>query len=238
MTTSILSQIFSRQNTEASNIFDMPYQETPIKFDVNPLVLSVRLKKIRDENPTQWFRLEDPEVKSRLMGEDFSEAEVIKEYYSKKMMWINLRDSRLSDYRNNLVQFLSQVKSTLSKKEVGMVVSLPYFYQEDQVLDSIVKNYRVSNCPNVKPNLTKFTRELVYIHQTTRWVNKKKFVFYWFADDNQFVYNIQLEDGNTLKRFFEDIVLTKSSTVFDTYINKVDYPFDYYKMFDFKLLKG
>jgi len=220
-----------------SSIFNAEYREAPTKFDVDPLVLSVRLKKIRDEDPSKWYRLDDPNVKAALTGDDFNDAQVIKEYYSKKMMWVNLKDSRLSDYRSNLVQFLSQVKSTLSKKEVGMVVTLPHFYQEDQVLDSIIKNYQVTDCPLVKPNLKKFQRELVYIHQTSRWVNKKKFIFYWFADDNRFVYNIQLDEGNLLRKFFEDIVLTQSTTKFETHITKVDYPFDYYKMFDFRILK-
>ena len=226
----------SSDDTLAS-IFNVEYREAPTKFDVDPLVLSVRLKKIRDEDPSKWYRLDDPHVKAALTGDDFNDAQVIKEYYSKKMMWVNLKDSRLSDYRSNLVQFLSQVKSTLSKKEVGMVVTLPHFYQEDQVLDSIIKNYQVTDCPLVKPNLKKFQRELVYIHQTSRWVNKKKFIFYWFADDNRFVYNIQLDEGNLLRKFFEDIVLTQSTTKFETHITKVDYPFDYYKMFDFRILK-
>ena len=237
MTTSIISQIQARQMTTLDSIFTQEYRETPIKFDVNPLVLSVRLKKIKDADPTQWFRLEHPEVKARLMGDDFNDAEKIKDYYSKKIMWNTLKDSRVSDYRKSLQYLLEHPKTTLNKKEVGMFVTLPYFYEEDQVLDSIAKNYRVADCPVVKPNLTKIQRELVYIHQTSRWVNKKKFIFYWFADDNQYVYNIQLEEGNLLRKFFEDCVLTRSTTVFETHITKVDYPFDYYKMFDFRMIK-
>ena len=219
------------------SIFNKEYQEAPIRFDVNPLVLSVRLKKLKETDPTQWHRLEHPEVKAKLMGEDFNEAEAIKEYYSKKLMWTSLKDPKMSEYRTHLMGLLSQVKSTLTKKEVGMIVTLPYFFAEDQVMDSIAKNYRVTDCPAVKPNLKKFQRELVYIHQTTRWINKKKFVFYWFSDDNNFVYNIQLDEGNLLRKFFEDIVLTQSTTKFETHITKVDYPFDYYKMFDFRMIK-
>jgi hypothetical protein len=228
----------NRQNIDTiDNLFKQEYREDPSQFDVNPLVLSVRLKKIREENPTQWFRLEDPSVKSKLMGEDFNEAEAIKEYYSKKLMWTSLKDTKMSAYRTHLIGLLSQVKTTLTKKEVGMIVTLPYFFAEDQVMDLIAKNYRVVDCPQVRPNLKKFQRELVYIHQTSRWVNRKKFIFYWFADDNQYVYNIQLEEGNLLRKFFEDAVLTRSTTMFETHITKVDYPFDYYKMFDFRMVK-
>lgn len=235
--TSFIHQIHNRQIDTLDNLFKQEYREDPIKFDVDPLVLSVRLKKIKETDPSQWFRLESSDVKARLMGEDFNEAEAIKDYYSKKLMWNSLKDTRMSSYRTHLMSLLSQVKSTLTKKEVGMVVTLPYFYAEDQVMDSIAKNYRVVDCPMVKPNLQKFTRELVYIHQTSRWVNKTKFVFYWFADDNNYVYNIQLEEGNILRKFFEDAVLTQSTTRFETHITKVDYPFDYYKMFDFRMIK-
>ena len=236
--TTILSQIQSRQSLDTlDSIFNKEYQEAPVLLDVNPLVLSVRLKKIKETDPTHWYRLEDPRVKSELTGDDFNEAEAIKDYYSKKLMWSSLKDSKLSAYRTHLIGLLSQVKTTLTKKEVGMIVTLPYFYAEDQVMDSIAKNYLVDNCPDVRPNLKKFQRELVYIHQTTRWVNKKKFIFYWFADDNNFVYNIQLDEGNLLRKFFEDMVLTQSTTKFETHITKVDYPFDYYKMFDFRMIK-
>jgi len=219
------------------NVLNQMYHDAPTRLDVNPLVLSVRLKKIKDADPTRWLRLEDPQVKAELMGDDFNEAEAIKDYYSKKLMWSSLKDTRMSEYRTHLMGLLSQVKTTLTKREIGMIVTLPYFFAEDQVLDSIAKDYLVDNCPDVKPNLKKFQRELVYIHQTTRWVNRKKFIFYWFADDNRFVYNIQLEEGNLLRKFFEDMVLTQSTTKFETHITKVDYPFDYYKMFDFRMIK-
>jgi hypothetical protein len=236
VTTSIISQIMNRQHIDTiDNLFKNEYREDPIKLDVNPLVLSVRLKKIREENPNQWFRLESPEVKARLMGDDFNEAEDIKDYYSKKLMWTSLKDTKLSDYRTHLMSYLAHPKTVLSRKEAGMIVSLPYFYAEDQVMDSIAKNYLVTDCPDVRPNLNKFTRQMVFIHGTKRWVNRKKFIFYWFADDNRFVYNIQLEEGNLLRKFFENVVLTQSTTTFETHIAKVDYPFDYYKMFDFTL---
>ncbi len=236
MTTNILQEIVGRQG-EFDSIFSSTYREEPIKFDVNPLVLSVCLKRIKEGDALQWYRLEDPHVKSQLESEDFNQAEAIKEYYSKKLMWSSLKDTRISDYRSHLVNFLQHPKTTLTKKEVGMVVTLPYFYAEDQVLDSIIKNYRVTDCPRVTPNMSSVTRELVYIHHTSRWINKKKFIFYWFADDNRYVYNIQIEEGNLLRKFFEHTVLTKGTSVFETYISKVDYPFDYYKMFDFKVIK-
>jgi hypothetical protein len=223
--------------TTLDDLFTREYVQDPIKFDVNPLVLSVRLKKIKTADPSHWLRLEDPGVKSHLMGEDFNEAEAIKDYYSKKLMWTSLKDSKLSDYRSTLMSLLSQVKTLLTKKEVGMIVTLPYFYEEDQVLDSIMKNYRVADCPVVRPNLIKFQREMVYIHTTSRWMNKKKFLFYWFADDNQYVYNIQIEEGNPLRKIFEDAVLTKGTSVFETLITKVVHPFEYYKMFDYRLIK-
>lgn len=213
----------------------LEYREDPVKLDVNPLVLSVRLKKMKDADPNIWRRLEDPQVKAEITGDDFNDAEKIKDYYGKKIMWSTLKDSRISEYRKALQYLLEHPKSTLTKREAGMFATLPYFYQEDQILDTIAKQYRVTGCPSVQPNLKKFDRELVYIHQTSRWVNKKKFVFYWFADDNQFVYNIQLEEDNPLRGFFEDIVLTKPSNIFETYITKVDYPFDYYKMFSYKI---
>ena len=161
MTTSIISQIMNRQHFDTiDNLFKNEYREDPIKLDVNPLVLSVRLKKIREENTTQWFRLESPEVKARLMGDDFNEAEDIKDYYSKKLMWTSLKDTKLSDYRTHLMSHLAHPKTVLSRKEAGMIVSLPYFYAEDQVMDSIAKNYLVTDCPDVLPKPEPFDCEL------------------------------------------------------------------------------
>lgn len=233
----ILQQVQTMQKDDLDSLFNQTYQESPVSFDVNPLVLSVRLKKMSIAEPAMWRQLQDPEVKAQLTGEDFNEAEAIKNYYSKKMLWAMLKDGKLSSFRSDLLQLLEHPKSILSKKEIGMFVRLPYFYQEDQILDSIARQYRVINCPDARPNLQKITRELVYIHSTSRWMNKKKQTFYWFGDDNRFVYNIQIEESNPLRKFFEDIVLAKSTNIFETYITKIRFPFDYYKMFDYKLVK-
>ncbi len=240
MSQTILNQVNQRPPLfiEVADLFQGEYKEAPISFDVDPLVLSVRLKKMSEEDPSHRYkRLENPSVKSALMGNDFNDAVKIKEYYSKKIMWSSLKDSNLSRYRADLMQYLQHPKTMLSKQEVGMLVTLPYFYDEDQIIDSITSQYLTSDIPHVRPNMKKITRELVFLHQTSRWVHRKKTIFYWFADDNSFVYNIQLEEGNVLRKFFEDAVLTKSTSVFETLITKVVYPFEYYKMFDYRLIK-
>jgi hypothetical protein len=221
-----------------SSIFDKEYRESPVKFNIDPIVLSVRLKKMIADNPAYLGkRLEDPDVQSAVTSDDFNEAVEVKEYFSKKLMWASLKASHMSSYRQNLMQYIQHPKTVLSKKEIGMIVTLPYFYDEDKVLDTISSTYRVENTPRVKPNLAKILRELVFIHTTSRWINKVKQITYWFADDNQYVYTIQVEENNVLRKFFEDIILTKSSSIFETHIAKVEYPFDHYKMFDYKLVK-
>lgn len=218
------------------SIFSSSYREKPLVFDVDPLVLSVRLKKMKSADTTAWYRLESPQVKAELDEEDWNDAIKIKDYYSKKLVWDTLSDVNLTDYRSSLLQLLHHPKHNLSNREVGMIVTLPYFYEEDQILDDIIKSYDVKDPPRVTPNLGRFTRKLTHIATTSRWVNKTDFNFYWFADDNKFVYLIQLAKDNLLLKFFEDAVL-KGDTIFDTLITKVDYPFSYYKMYDFKMLK-
>lgn len=219
------------------NLFKTEYQEEPQTFDINPLVLSVRLKKIKDLDSNRWLRLDDTRVKAEITGDDWFDAQTISDYYSKKLMWTSLKDSKISTYRSHLLSFLKHPKATLTKKEVGMIVTLPYFYQEDQIYDQLVKYYCTKDVPSPNSNMNKIMRELVYLHQTSRWVNKKKFIYYWFADDNKFIYNIQITEDNTLRKFFEDIVLTKPASIFETHITKEVHPFEYYKMFDYRIVK-
>ena len=234
-TTQILTEI--KQRESFLDVFSSEYREEPNKFDVDPLVLSVRLKKMKALDTVMFRRLEDPEVKAELAKEDFDDAETIKNYYGKKLMWTALKDSRLSEYRKVLQHLLEHPKTTLSKKETGLIVTLPYFYEEDLVLDTLTKNYLTENTPDVRPNLKKFTRELTFVDQTSRWLNKKRFIYYWFVDDNKYVYNIQIDEGNVLRTFFEDIVLAKPTSIFESHLTKVQHPFDYYKLFDYKIVK-
>ncbi len=238
--TSILSQIQTRNvitdDESFKSVFADTYREEPVVFDVDPLVLSVRLKKMKAADPHGWHRIESPQVKAQLDGEDWNDAIKIKDYYSKKLVWNSLSDEKLSNYRASLLQLLHHPKHNLSKKEVGMIVTLPHFYEEDQTLDSIVKSYRVADTPRITPNLGRFARNLTLIGTTNRWLNKTHFNFYWFADDNKFVYSIQLAKDNVLLPFFEDAIMSNEPS-FDTLLTKVDYPFSYYKMYDFKLLK-
>lgn len=230
-------QNLTLEDEETASIFgSSTFKEKPTVFDMDPLVLSVRLKKIKEANPNVWIRLESAKVKEEVQGDDWNDAVKIKDYYSKKLVWNTLSDEKLSNYRTALLQLLHHPKHNLSKREMGMIVTLPNFYEEDQTLDGIVKSYRVSDIPRVTPNLGRFARNLTPIGTTNRWVNKKHFNFYWFADDNKFVYSIQLAKDNVLLPFFEDAIMSNEPS-FDTLLTKVDYPFSYYKMYDFKLLK-
>ena len=71
------------------------------------LVLSVTWKRLRDEDRHIAGKLLDSELFAHIKQEDRDKANVIRDYYSKKvMMWKLKGDGKLTSYRNDMNNFV------------------------------------------------------------------------------------------------------------------------------------
>jgi hypothetical protein len=228
-----MTNVFSAHNRNA--IFDSIYRENPITMKDDPLVLSVRLKKLVESSGT-WYRLQDPEVKSAVIEEDVSDSEKIKDYYKRKVLLETLKTGNLSSYRKALMSLMENKKEEYTPQQIGLFVSLPYFYEEDSLLENMKSNYSLDSIKRVTPNLAKQIREVNFVTKTKRFINKTRHNRYWFSNDNNELCMIQLpETNNALINFFESYISKNNRLMLDTPAVAEFYPIPHYKLFDFRL---
>ncbi len=228
-----MTSILSAQNH--NSILESIYRETPITVEDDPFVLSVRLKKLVESTGT-WYRLQDPEVKSAVTNEDVSDSEKIKDYYKRKVLLETLKTGNLSNYRKALMSLIESKKEEYTSQQIGLLVSLPYFYEEDCLLENMKLTYSLDSIKRVTPNLARQVKEVKFVTKTKRFINKQRHNRYWFSNNNNELCSIQLtETNNTLIKFFESYISKNNRLILDTHAVAEFYPIPHYKLFDFQI---
>ena len=141
-----------------------------------------------------------------LTPEYYKTAQEIRDYYSQKFLMLGMGTKELTKFRTELMRYFLDSKENYeyTEDQVGMLVSLPRMYNEDQLLDKLRENYNVSVWRQKESNSTVVRKTLYYID-----VNRKKnwdrhgngrrqdeFFNYWFHDENDRLYCIDLEIDN------------------------------------------
>jgi len=136
----------------------------------------------------------------------------------------------LSKFRIELMQYLVESKDNkeYTEDQIGMIYSLPRLYKEDQLLDKLREKYNVSAWKDKEPNALSVRKTLFYIdvhrktnwHAATRrvspdsgWVKRtpvyrknKEFFNYWFHDENDRLYCIDLEMDHPFQRMWSRLI--------------------------------
>lgn len=240
--TSIISQIQTRSKSSDPflGIFDATQMAERItEFKRDPLILSCVTKRLLDTG--QGYRnMEDETVLEYLTEDDVELAERIREYYTKKFFWRALSDSRtLSDYRRRLINLLENRITNCKDQDCGIYYKLPYFYEEDMSYDEFKKNLKtndISSLGNKRSN--RFLKQLEFLKTTLSAQRKRKIIRYWFKDDNNWLYGLELTSDNPLLGIFDDYLKDHPVVLFDTRLteDRID-SMHYYKLFQYKFAK-
>lgn len=216
------------------------YVEKSKKFEIDPLVLSVSAKELSEKFPGTHYNLyDDKRLLDNISDATKNRVEEIRKYYSKKLFWNNLNGVDLSPIRHRMSVLLEHKVLECNDNDIGIYWKLPYFYEEDCVYDDFKEKYntdRLSPLGNKVSN--RFAKRLSFLKTTSSCQKNGKTKNYWFSDDNQDLYAIQLSLGNELLSFFEDILEKNPTPIFETYLkeSKID-KLHFYKLYSYKLLK-
>lgn len=189
--------------------FDMTTLQRPMpKIMVTKhhlLVLGCCYHRLSKQNSTISFS--SNYVEESVSDEDIELANSIKDYYSKKLMMLRLKDNKLTKFREDLAKFLhtdfleeSDVHSS-PDTYVGMACKLPYFYEYDTSLDKIF-DYK-------KTRYEPFIGEKKLIYLTTLQNKKRHYnhLFeYWFIDQEYNKYCLPFDKNNFLRSLLENII--------------------------------
>lgn len=182
--------------------FDQIENET--KFIEDPLVLSCSLKDLASRNEG-FFSLNSNLVQTNITPEIREQAETIRSYFIKKYIWAGLKsDKGLSSFKSKTAQLLTSRETRLTETEVGLMVKLPWFYDEDMVYNELRSNYTPHPLANNPvPSYGKAHElELNFVHSNLRWRGNVRNQIYWFKDSENHLYHIALDLKNPLLLFF------------------------------------
>lgn len=241
MGTTTLQQILHGKTINSGlDIFDIGYTEKPTKYKEDPLVLACSVKALSEAGVGQYFSLDSTESTENITQEIRDHAEKVRKYYTKKYLWLNLKDNRnISDFRSRVCYLLENRVSECKDRDQGIYYKLPWFYDEDMIYDEFKQNYNTTDLPQraYDQRRVKTRLNLTYVKSTISRQQKRKLERFWFTDQT-YLYNIEVAQDNPLLEMFRAMIEPGKQVMFNTLFNeeRIDKMY-YYKMFQFSFVK-
>lgn len=203
-----------------------------VSFKQDPLALACCLKRINKP----FYPLHGSEILTELTAKDFEQAEIIRHYYSKKFFWNKLKSTKeITPFRQKTMLLLSkQISEPVPVDCVGLFVRLPWFYAEDTLYDHFKK---IAKLPGDSVNFEHTRVELKLAGITLRWNAKRLFENFWFTDQDNVLYNVHLLQENPLLAIFKDAIQEQNLKFLTKLENKNIEDLEFYRMYDYKIIK-
>lgn len=203
MATTNLQQLFNSINIV--DAWDVTFEEKPeplVTLPGDPVACACASYRVWKENPARrWADIETVVV----WQDDIEEAERLKKYYRDNMIMQALKSTNgvnRSQFKQKLAKLVVN-ELPITKKEIGLLCRLPYFYEEDQALDGIVaatddSKVQGTTCHAYSGAFTLLKKVLV-----SR--SAGEYYHYWFTDAERTPYNLVIKSDNPLRGMFEAI---------------------------------
>ena len=146
-------------------------------------------------------KLTDSILFKEMIPEDREKANVIRDYYSKKLMMFTLKGQQLTSYRKDLNTFIHGDCKVVKEEMMPLVYRLPEFYEYDVGLDEMFleldtrfegSQISLSTIKTLTP-VKKFTVKRKH----------RKFVEYWLKDEENKPYKIEIDSNNELMHLWD-----------------------------------
>lgn len=169
------------------------------------LALSVCWARIRKQRLTEPFnvlsvsisKLLDSELFRQLNEDDIAQANVIRDYYSKKIMVWKLKNINLTPFRQDLNTFIHSDGKTFKETMMPLVYRLPEFYEYDVEFEKMSFDYNKELKRQDSPFETDI-KQLKFIKQLSVNTKRAKRKEYWFSDLSNNLVTFSVELNNPL----------------------------------------
>jgi len=174
-----------------------------ITLPADPVACACASYRVWKENPARrWADIETVVV----WQDDIEEAERLKKYYRDSMILQALKSSNginRSQFRQKLAMLVVN-ELPITKKEIGLLCRLPYFYEEDLALDYIKAT---TDDQLVKHGNTRTLVECTLTPLKKILVSRSagEYYHYWFTDTDNTPYNLVIKQDNPLITMFNGI---------------------------------
>jgi hypothetical protein len=199
---------YSAQTINLGNL-DFAFNDDVKKYEVyeisqDLLALSVCWSRLRKEKEQSYnilsptiTKLLDSELFRLVTEDDIAQANVIRDYYSKKIMVLKLKNVGFTSFREDLNTFIHGNGKTFKESMLPLAYRLPEFYDYDVEFEKMSFEYnkevkRIDEHHVVNVKQLKFIKKLSV---NTRHNKRKE---YWFSDSYNNLVNVNIETSNPL----------------------------------------
>ncbi len=187
--------------------FEFQFNDDVQKYEVyeisqDLLALSVcwaRYRKSRDTPGPQptITKLLDSELFRLVTEDDIAQANVIRDYYSKKIMVLKLKNVGFSSFREDLNTFVHSDGKTFKESMLPLAYRLPEFYEYDVEFEKMSFEYNKEVKRNDDPHVVT-VKQLKFIKKLSVNNKRNKHQEYWFSDNYNNLVNMNIENSNPL----------------------------------------
>jgi hypothetical protein len=199
---------YNAQTINLGNLdFEFNFNDDVKKYEVyeisqDLLSLSVcwaRYRKARDipgPQPT-ITKLLDSELFRLVTEEDIAHANVIRDYYSKKIMVLKLKNEGFTAFREDLNTFIHSEGKTFKESMLPLAYRLPEFYEYDVEFEKMAFEYNREVKRNDDPHVVT-VKQLKFVKKLSVNNKRQKRKEYWFSDRHNNLVNINIDNSNPL----------------------------------------
>ena len=216
-----LSGGFSAQSINLGNL-EFEFNDDVKKYEVyeisqDLLALSVcwaRYRKVKDDlkvRPT-ITKLLDSDLFRLVSEDDIAQANVIRDYYSKKIMVLKLKNEGFTSFREDLNTFIHSDGKMFKENMIPLAYRLPEFYEYDVEFEKMSFDYNREVKRMDQPYIVD-TKQLTFVKHLL--VNKKRYKRkeYWFSDRSNNLVNINIDTSNPLISLMDMVVSKNDITI-------------------------
>lgn len=111
-----------------------------IKTDVDILARACAINRTKRKNTLSFPSLVDSTRDEEITDDDLIQAQNIRNYYSKKLIYWNLSGNKISSFRSALAAVLTSDPKITEEQHIGIIYKLPSFYLYDIEVDIMFDN--------------------------------------------------------------------------------------------------
>jgi hypothetical protein len=172
--------------------------------------------------------LTDEILFKEMIQEDRERADVIRDYFSKKIMMITLRGQNLSGFRKELNSFIHGDCKVFKEELLPLIYRLPEFYDNDIQHDEMFRDFNKQFDADLKQ--WRGTKTLKPVRKFFISLKTKKFLEYWLKDDDNRGYRIEIPFENKLNHLWEHFFEQESIPILGNYMHREHDGINYYQL--------
>ena len=174
-------------------------EPVPLKLPDDPVALACACYRIWLHTGVRWSDLENTTVHE----EDRVRAAGLRAYYAGQMTFDALKGSGLNtSFRKKLYAIATNCHE-YTKEDIGLLHRLPYFYEEDLTLDSLVNEF-----DSVEVSVKKELRGVFSLHKRMlRSRRAGEYYYYWLKQDGSpHLFKLVVKSDDPLRSLVESLL--------------------------------